>query len=121
MIEATAGEFQAGGNIFRFEIRQFFKNLLLRETRSQQIEYIDDSNSHSTDAGPPTTLCRVDCDALDEFGHAGCFLTGKPSGYNAEQPDPVIQKASLLKTLSIINRSEKHWSERHKAEGARIR
>lgn len=29
MIKATAGEFRTGGNIFRFEIRQFLKDLLL--------------------------------------------------------------------------------------------
>lgn len=73
MIKTAAGEFQTGGNIFRFKVRQFFKDLLLREISGQQIEDIDDSNSHPTDAGPPTTLCRVDRDAFDEFGHDGCL------------------------------------------------
>lgn len=74
MIEAATGELQTGGNIFRFEVRQFFKNLLLRETGGQQIQHIDDSNPHPTDTGSPTTLLRVDCDAFDEFGHDGCLM-----------------------------------------------
>lgn len=76
MIEPTAGKFQTGGNIFRLEVRQLFKNLLLRETGGQQIEYIDDSNPHPTDTGTPATLLRVHRDAFNEFAHDGCFLDG---------------------------------------------
>lgn len=74
MIEAAAGELQTGKNIFRFEVRQLFKDLLLGETGGQQIQYIDDSNPHPTDTGTPTTLLRVDRDAFDKLGHAGCLL-----------------------------------------------
>lgn len=76
MIESAAGELQAGGNIFRFEVRQFFKDLLLGETRSQQIQHIDDSNPHSSDTGSPTTLLRVDRDAFNEFGHDAFLRMG---------------------------------------------
>lgn len=73
MIESAAGELQARENIFRFQIWQFFKDLLLRETGGQQIEYIDDSNSHPPDARPSTTLSRVYCNPFNELGHDGCF------------------------------------------------
>jgi len=108
VIESAAGELQTGGNIFCFKDRQFFKDLLLRETGGQQIEYIDDSNPHPTDTGTPTTLLRVDRDAFDKFGHAGCFPDRNHLGYSAEQPDPVILKVSLLKRLIIINQSVQH-------------
>ena|SRR6185437_8992664 len=94
MIESAAGELQAGGNIFRFKVRQFFKDLLLRESRSQQIEHIDDSNSHPTNTGSPTTLLRVDCDAFDEFGHDACLLGRKPLGYSAKSLEPVIVEST---------------------------
>lgn len=74
MIESPAGELQAGGNIFRFEVGQFFKDLLLRKTSSQQIQHVDNSNPHPTDTGASTTLLRVNRDAFDEFSHDGCFL-----------------------------------------------
>lgn len=76
MIEAADGELQAGGNIFRFEVRQFFKDLLLRESCSQQIEHIDNPNPHPTDTRTPATLLRVHRDALDKFAHDGCLLGG---------------------------------------------
>lgn len=76
MIEPAAGEFQASGNIFRFEVRQFFKDLFLGETGGQQIEYIDDSNPHPADTRPPTTLSGVDRDPFHEFGDDRCLLNG---------------------------------------------
>lgn len=76
MIKSAAGKLQAGGNIFRFEIRQFFKDLLLNKTGGKQVQHIDDSNPHPADTGPPATLRRVDRDTFDEFGHDGRFLNG---------------------------------------------
>lgn len=76
MIESAAGKLQAGGNIFRFEIRQFFKDLLLRETGGQQIQHVDDADAHPTNTGSSATLFGIDCDAFDEFSHGYCFLDG---------------------------------------------
>lgn len=39
------------------------------------------------------------------------FWTGKPTGYGAKQPDPVIKEASLLKPLTIINQNEKRGAK----------
>ncbi len=69
MIESAAGKLQTGKNIFRFEVRQLFKDLLLGETGGQQIQHIDDSNPHPTDTGPSTTLLGVDRDSFNEFSH----------------------------------------------------
>jgi len=77
MIESAAGEFQARRNIFCFEVRQFFKDLLLRETGGQQVQHVDDANAHPTDTGPSTTLLGVDRDSLDEFGHGKASWMGK--------------------------------------------
>lgn len=70
------GELQTSGNIFGFEIRQFFKDLLLGEAGCEQVEYVDDSNPHPADTGPPTTLSGVDGDPFHEFCHDGCLLNG---------------------------------------------
>lgn len=77
MIEPTAGKFQTGGNIFRFEVRQLFKNLLLRKTSGQQIQHVDDSNAHPTDTGTSTTLLRVHRDTFDKFGHGDASWMGE--------------------------------------------
>lgn len=73
MVESAAGELQAGRNIFSFEIGQFFKDLLLREACSKKIQHVTDSNSHPANARTSSALCRIDRDALDEFGHDGYF------------------------------------------------
>ncbi len=69
MIESAAGESKASRDIFRFEIRQFFENLLLSEPSRKKIEHVDHPNPHSTDAGPPSALCWIGSDAFDEFSH----------------------------------------------------
>jgi hypothetical protein len=72
--ESAAGKLQASGNVFRFEIRQFFKDLLLRKTCGQQIQHVDDADAHPTNTGSSATLLGVDRDAFDEFRHGYCFL-----------------------------------------------
>lgn len=69
MVEPATGKSQAGRNVFRFEIRQLFENLLLGESCRQQIEDIDNTNPHAANAGPPPALLRIHRNALDEFSH----------------------------------------------------
>ncbi len=69
MIEPAAGEAKAGRNIFRFEIRQLFKDLLLSEACGEQAQDVDHLNPHSTDTRPPSTLCRIGSDSFDQFSH----------------------------------------------------
>ena len=69
MIEPAAGETKAGRDIFRFEIRQFFENLLLSEPSRKKIEHVDHPNPHSTDTRPSSALCKIRSDALDKFSH----------------------------------------------------
>ena len=69
MVEPATGKSQAGRNVFRFEIRQLFENLLLGESCSKQIENIDHPNPHSANAGPPPALLRIHRNTFDEFGH----------------------------------------------------
>jgi len=69
VIEPAAGETKAGRDIFRFEIRQLFEDLLLSKPSREKIEHIDHPNPHSTDAGPPSALCRIGSDAFEEFSH----------------------------------------------------
>lgn len=69
MIEPAAGKAKAGRNIFPFEIRQLFKNLLLSEACGEQVQDVDHLNPHPTDTGPPSALCRIDSDAFDKFSH----------------------------------------------------
>ena len=74
MVEPPAGKSKAGRNVFRFEIRQLFQNLLLGESRGKQIENINHPNPHSANAGPPPALLRIHRNALDESGHVRTFL-----------------------------------------------
>lgn len=69
MIESATGKPKAGRNIFCFEIRQLYENLLLSEPGSKQVKNIDHSNPHPTDARPPSALCKIGSDTFDEFSH----------------------------------------------------
>ena len=77
MIEPTAGEPKVGRDVLRFEIRQLFEDLLLSESSGKQVQNIDHTNPHPTDAGPPSALCKIGIDTLDEFSH-DVELLGRP-------------------------------------------
>lgn len=69
MIEPAAGKPKTSRDVFRFEIRQFFEDLLLSKPCGEKIQDIDHSYPHSTNAGSPSTLCRIDSDTFCEFSH----------------------------------------------------
>jgi hypothetical protein len=69
MIEALARIAQTGLDIFRFEIREFSQNLGGRKPGCQQLQDVNDTNTHPAHAGLPATLFGVDSYALSEFRH----------------------------------------------------
>ncbi len=55
--------------IFCFEIRHFFQDLLGSEPRRKEIENINNANTHAAYARSTTTLVRIDCDSLQQISH----------------------------------------------------
>jgi hypothetical protein len=62
----AAGKLQAGLNVFKFQIGQFFDDLQRRQVVREQIEDITDSNPHATNARTAAALGGVDGDAIIE-------------------------------------------------------
>ena len=54
----------AGGNVRRLKIREFFEDLLWCQIICQQIQHVTDANPHSTDTRPSATLVWIHCHAL---------------------------------------------------------
>jgi hypothetical protein len=77
VIESATGKPKAGRNIFCFEIRQLYENLLLSEPIGKQVQNINHPNPYPTDARLPSALCKIGSDALDEFSHDE-KLPGRP-------------------------------------------
>ena len=75
MIEAAAGEAEAGPNVFKLQIREFFEDLLGRESVGHQVQDINDPDAHAADARAPATLLRVDGDSVGNISH--WFILGQ--------------------------------------------
>jgi hypothetical protein len=69
VIEAPAGESQAGRDVLQLEVGQFIQNLLLCQSRREKIEDIDDTDPHASNARPTSTLGGIDGDAFEQLGH----------------------------------------------------
>jgi hypothetical protein len=69
VIEPTAGEPKAGGDVLRLEVGHFLQNLLLRQPGREEIKHIDDPDAHPADARATSALGGVDGDAIRELGH----------------------------------------------------
>ena len=74
MIEPTTRIAEACDYVCSFKVRQLFEHLLWREPGGQQIENIDDANSHTPHTGPPAALLRVHRDPIGDFHHGGLRL-----------------------------------------------
>jgi len=83
VIKSATGKAKAGRDIFRDEIRQLFKHLLLRQSRGQEIEDINHSNPHSPNARPPPALLRIHGNTIDKFGHDRRLPTGSLASTSA--------------------------------------
>ncbi len=70
MIQLSSGGLQPRNNVFPFKIGKFFQNLVSRESRSKQIQYINDTDPHAPYARPAAALFRIDRDSFDVFGHS---------------------------------------------------
>jgi hypothetical protein len=75
MIKPTAGKTKARRDVFCFEIRQLFEDLLLSEPCGEKIQDVNHPNPHPTNAGPPSALCRVHSDAFCKFSHDEYLLS----------------------------------------------
>jgi len=80
MPEAVARVAQAGLDIFGFEVWEFFTNLSRRKSSCQQLEDVNDTDSHPADARLPTALLGVDGYSLSEFRHIDKDSTANPLG-----------------------------------------
>ena len=64
------GEGEAGGEVFGFQFREVFEDLLLGHTTGEVFEYVFHCNSHSPDAGLAAAPVRRDRDSIMEV-HRG--------------------------------------------------
>lgn len=69
MIQTLARVAQRRGDVLGLEVGHLLEYLLRRETRSQEVDDIDDADSHSADAGPTTALFGIDRDAVEKISH----------------------------------------------------
>jgi hypothetical protein len=69
VVETTARVAEARLNIIQNEVGKFIDHLVRCEAGSEEIENIDDANTHPTNAGPATTLARIDGDSIRDLGH----------------------------------------------------
>ena len=59
VVEAVGSQGQASPDIIRFQVRQFFDDLVSSQPGRQKVEHIDDANSHDATARLPSTLAWV--------------------------------------------------------------
>lgn len=69
MTKALARVAQAGRDVFRFEVWEFFQNLSRRKPSCQQLQYVNDTDAHPAQTGLPAALLGVDGYSLSEFRH----------------------------------------------------
>ena len=69
MIQFTGGVLQRCLNVFRLQIREFFKNLAVSQARSQEIKHIGHPHTQSANTRTAATLLRIDRDARVDFDH----------------------------------------------------
>ena len=62
MIEPAAGKTKARRDVFRFEIRQLFEDLLLSEPCGEKIQDVNHPNPHPTNAGLAPALAGLNSD-----------------------------------------------------------
>jgi hypothetical protein len=98
MIELSGRVQKAGGDILAFKVRELGEDLSGCLTRGEELEYIDDANTHSADAGAPPALLGVDRDPGQQLGlsHEGlqsghCVL---PTQDTPPGPQPSIEVLS---------------------------
>ena len=80
MTEALARVAQAGLDIFRFEVWEFFTNLSRRKPGRQQLQDVNHQDAHSAHAGLSAALLGVDRYSLSEFRHIDKDSTANPLG-----------------------------------------
>ena len=108
MIEPTTGKTKARRDVFRFEIRQLFEDLLLSEPCGEKIQDVNHPNPHPTNAGPPSALCRIHRDAFCKFSHDENLLSKSTAYIIPNEFRSTGWEVSLLKTRSFIYYPSEH-------------
>lgn len=78
MIELTGRVKKARTDVVRLEVRILSEDFRRRLARGEQLEHVDDADTHSSDTRTPATLLRVDRDSSQKFGfsHGSFHLPG---------------------------------------------
>ena len=71
MIEVARRKPQAGRQVFRFEIRNFIKDLGSGQAGREEVEDVAHANTQSPHAGPAHTLLAVCRDSISDLVHTG--------------------------------------------------
>ena len=69
MVQLASSILQSSPQIFHFEVRHFFQDLLGSEASCKEIKNIDDAYAHPAKARSTATLVRIDCDSLQQISH----------------------------------------------------
>jgi hypothetical protein len=77
MVELASGVEEAGGDIISLDVGVLRENLLRGLAGSQELEHIDDSDTHASDARPATALLRVKRDPRQKIRFAHGFLLAR--------------------------------------------
>lgn len=67
MVETTGGKSGNGLYVLNLKIGELLENLGGGETGGEQIQHVNDPNSHATNARPSTTLLGIHSDSLSQI------------------------------------------------------
>lgn len=74
MIGLMRRVFNRRENVLAFKVRIILQNFLVGSVCAQKLQHIRDPDSHSANARPPTTLARLDGDALQQLSFHCAFI-----------------------------------------------
>lgn len=94
MIEMAASVGEARLDVLSFQIRHLVKHLLLRQPGGEQVENVDDADTHPPDARTPAALLGVNCDAVEKLAHL------RHSWNLGKQPNTLLTCATLRLSAS---------------------
>ena len=78
MIGLGGGKLEDGLNIFFLKIRVVAQNVFRGDSSREEVQQILDSHPHTTDAGAPSILSRIDRDTSQEV-HSGHHVVNQSS------------------------------------------
>jgi len=70
MVDFPGGVLKAGQQVIRLQVRKFLDDLGRSHSGGEQVEHVANADAHSTDAGSPAALLRIQSNPRSQIGHA---------------------------------------------------